>query len=162
MIERIDVVLGKEEEIEQWMELVRKINAQFPGLKSEEEIEEHKKTVLTFMQRHEAFCVKSKDKIVGEILFSRTYNTICFLGVDKEYRRNGIARSLVLEAMVTMDQTKEITVTTYCEEDENGVAPRALYKKLGFVEGDQTEEFGYPCQILILHPSVSSKPKHGI
>ncbi|MDO5520942.1 MAG: N-acetyltransferase [bacterium] len=160
MIGKIKVVLGKENEITEWMDLVKQINDQFPGLKTKEEIEKHREEVLLFMSRHEAYCVKMDHKIVGEILFSRKHNKICFLGVAKEYRRNGIARDLLLEAMVTMDRTQDITVSTFCEDDENGAAARALYKKLGFVEGKNTEEFGYPCQILVLHPKVVFKPGH--
>ena len=39
------------------------------------------------------------------------------------------------------------------EEDSKGTAPRALYRKFGFVEGELIEEFGYPNQRFILHPS---------
>ena len=47
---------------------------------------------------------------------------------------------------------REITVSTFRENDEKGIAPRALYKKFGFQEGEMTEEFGYPNQVFVLHP----------
>ncbi len=61
---------------------------------------------------------------------------------------------LLLEvALEQLDRTKEITVSTFREEDEKGVAPRTLYKKFGFVEDELIEEFGYPNQKFVLHPN---------
>ena len=45
---------------------------------------------------------------------------------------------------------KDITVTTYREDDPNGTAARAFYQQLGFEPGALTEEFGSPVQILVL------------
>ena len=56
------------------------------------------------------------------------------------------------EAIDELDRTKDITVTTFREGDAKGTAPRALYKKFGFVEGELVMEFGYPNQVFILHP----------
>ena len=55
-------------------------------------------------------------------------------------------------ALEQLDRTKEITVSTFREEDEKGIAPRTLYKKFGFVEDELIEEFGYPNQKFVLHP----------
>ena len=41
---------------------------------------------------------------------------------------------------------REVFVTTYREGIPEGVAARAFYKRLGFVEGKLTEEFGSPVQ----------------
>ena len=49
-----------------------------------------------------------------------------------------------------MDPEREITVTTYREGDPAGAAARAFYKKLGFAEGELTEEFGSPVQEFVL------------
>lgn len=63
-------------------------------------------------------------------------------------------RKVLLEAALEqLDRTKEITVSTFREEDEKGVAPRALYKKLGFIEDELIEEFGYPNQKFVLSPN---------
>jgi len=42
-------------------------------------------------------------------------------------------------------------VYTFRENDEKGIAPRALYKKFGFVEGELNMELNYPHQKFILH-----------
>lgn len=41
---------------------------------------------------------------------------------------------------------------TFRENDDKGIAPRALYSKFGFQEGELTEEFGYPNQVFVLYP----------
>ncbi len=59
---------------------------------------------------------------------------------------------VIINLMLTkLDITKDITVSTFRENDEKGIAPRSLYKKLGFVEDELIEEFGYPNQKFILH-----------
>ena len=60
---------------------------------------------------------------------------------------------LLEAALEQLDRTKDIIVSTFREEDEKGVAPRALYKKLGFIEDELIEEFGYPNQKFVLSPN---------
>ena len=45
---------------------------------------------------------------------------------------------------------KDITVTTYREDDPNGTAARAFYQHLGFEPGALAEEFGSPVQVFVL------------
>ena len=56
------------------------------------------------------------------------------------------------KALDELDRNREITVSTFRENDDKGTAPRALYRKFGFKEGEMTEEFGYPTQIFVLYP----------
>ena len=119
---------------------------------TEENLEEHKQTVLKFMNKLQAVCVKDSETIVGVLLFSRNRNMICCLAVDPEYRQQGLASILLRKALAELDRSREITVSTFRENDEKGIAPRALYKKFGFQEGEMTEEFGYPNQVFVLHP----------
>lgn len=147
----MEVLFGTESDIESWMELVRKVSWNFPGLETSEEIEEHKKTVLKFMDQRRALCVKKSDKVVGVLLFSKKMNMICCLAVDPDYRKQGIASALLEKAIDGLDINRDITVSTFREEDEKGAAPRALYKKYGFKEDELIEEFGYPNQRFILH-----------
>lgn len=148
----MQVHFGQKEDIDQWMKLVMKVSDNFPGLETEEALEEHKKTVLKFMGKEQALCVKDGDKIAGVLLFSRGHNMICCLAVDPDYRRAGIASAMLDKALSELDRTRDITVTTFREGDAKGTAPRALYKKFGFVEGELVMEFGYPNQVFILHP----------
>ncbi|MCM1244179.1 MAG: GNAT family N-acetyltransferase, partial [Roseburia sp.] len=77
----MEVLFGTSSDIEQWMKLVRRVSWNFPGLETEESIEEHSQTVLRFMDKKQALCIKSSGEITGVILFSRNHNMICCLAV---------------------------------------------------------------------------------
>ena len=144
---------GENADIDSWMNLVEEISWNFPGLETKEKIEEHRKTVLRFINKEQALCAKDDNgKIVGVLLFSRGHNMICCLGVSPAYRRCGVASQLLTMALEQLDRTKNISVSTFRENDEKGTAPRALYKKFGFIEDELIEEFEYPNQKFILHP----------
>ena len=149
MIENMKVEFGRTSDIDSWMRLVRKVSWNFPGLETEQSIDEHKIIVLKFMNDKRALCVKNEQEIVGVLLYSRKYNMICCLAVDPAYRKRGIASLLLREAIDKLDRDKDITVSTFRENDVKGIAPRKLYKKFGF------EEFGYPNQRFVLHADKS-------
>lgn len=148
------VIYGKPEDIESWMKLVNEVSWNFPGLETPEKIKEHRNTVLRFMSEGRAFCVKEQEDVVGVLLISKKYNMICCLAVAPGYRKKGIASALLTEALNNLDREKDITVTTFREGDEKGIAPRRLYRKFGFVEGKLDEDFGYPSQEFVLHPQI--------
>jgi len=150
VITRMEVCFGKPADIGLWMNLVRRVSWNFPGLETERDLEEHRQTVLKFMEKRQALCVKADDQIQGVLLFSRNRNMICCLAVSPESRRNGIASKLLETALSELDRGRDITVSTFREGDEKGTAPRALYRKFGFVEAGLTEEFGYPNQVFVL------------
>ena len=143
---------GKPQDIENWMELVTQISWNFPGLETQEKLDEHKATVLRFIGKRQAICVKDDEKIVGVMLFSRSRNMICCLGVSPDHRRRGVASMLMDEALRNLDRTREISVSTFRADDEKGLAPRALYQKYGFIEDELIEAMGYPNQKYILRP----------
>lgn len=146
---------GVPEDIENWMKLVNQIRWNFPGLETQERLDEHKATVLKFMGKRQAICVKVGGEIAGVMLFSRGHNMICCLGVSPDYRRHGIASMLMDEALRNLDKTKEISVITFRADDEKGLAPRAFYEKYGFIADALVEEMGYPNQKYIIHPADS-------
>ena len=146
----MEVEYGTLRDIESWMELVKEVRGNFPGLETEEALEEHRQTVLRFMEENRALCVKDGDTIIGVLLLSQKHNMICCLAVAPLHRRKGIAGALLRKALSELDRSKEITVTTFREDDEKGTAPRALYQRFGFAEGKLLEEFGYPVQKFVL------------
>ena len=148
----MEAVFGDNSCIDSWMQLVREVSWSFPGLETEESLEEHKQTVLKFMRKKQALCVMNKETVAGVLLFSRSRNMICCLAVDPAHRRQGLASILLQKALDELDRSKEITVSTFREQDEKGIAPRALYRKFRFQEGEMTEEFGHPTQIFVLYP----------
>ncbi len=154
----MEAVFGDNSCIDSWMRLVREVRRSFPGLETEESLAEHKQTVLKFMGKQQALCVMNKESVAGVLLFSRSRNMICCLAVDPAHRKRGLASTLLRKALDELDRSREITVTTFRETDEKGMAPRALYQKFGFQEGELTEEFGYPNQIFVLYPDIGSMP----
>ena len=144
------VEYGTPLDIESWMELVQSVSWNFPGLETEVAMEEHRRTVLRFMGENRALCVKDAEKVVGVLLLSKKHNMICCLAVTPEYRRNGIASALLEKALAELDRSKDITVTTFRDKDEKGIAPRTLYKRFGFTEEKLMIENDYPVQRFVL------------
>lgn len=144
------VECGTKEDISSWMKLVSSVSWNFPGLETEEKLKEHEDTVLRFMSEQRALCVKMENVVVGVLLFSIKHNMICCLAVAPDLRRHGIASALLSKAIEKLDRTRDITVSTFRENDPKGIAPRRLYQSFGFVEGELIEEYGYPNQQFIL------------
>ena len=151
------VLFGTPSDIESWMNLVNQVSWNFPGLETQEKIDEHKETVLRFMSKKQALCIKDKNEVAGVILFSRKHNMICCLAVSPQYRRCGIASKLLEKALGELNPNMDISVSTFREDDEKGIAPRTLYKKFGFVEDELIEEFGYPNQRFVIRGKLSRK-----
>ena len=147
----MEVEYGTLRDIESWMELVKEVRGNFPGLETEEALEEHRKTVQEFMQRESAICAMEDGRVMGALLFSAEENTLCFLAVDPSFRRRHAAARMVSFMLPMMDPEREITVTTYREGDPAGAPARAFYQSTGFSEGKLTEEFGSPVQEFVLH-----------
>ena len=96
------------------MNLVEEISWNFPGLETDDKITEHRNTVLRFIEKEQALCVKDDyEKIIGVLLFSRGHNMICCLGVLPKHRRYGIASCLLNEALEQLDRTNDIYVSTF-------------------------------------------------
>ena len=141
-------------DIESWMELVQRVRWNFPGLETEVALEDHRKTVLRFMGEHRAFCVKDAERVVGVLLLSKRHNMVCCLAVVPECRRMGIASTLLEKALKELDRSRDITVTTFRDNDKKGIAPRALYKQFGFTEEKLMIENDYPVQRFVLRGSL--------
>ena len=146
----MEIRLAKATDIDGWMILVDKVKDSFPGLETKEALEEHKNTVLEFMERSLAICAKVDNQIAGTLLFSKDDSMLCFLAVDSNYRRCHIAQKMVSYMLTFMDSKKDVSVTTYREGVPEGMAARAFYQHLGFEPGRLTEEFGSPVQEFIL------------
>lgn len=146
----MEIELAAKCDIDNWMYLVEKVKDVFPGLETGEDLNEHRNTVLDFMDRNSAICAKNHGEIVGILLFSNENHMLCFLAVDLEYRRQHIAEKMVSYMLTKMDSQNDIFVTTYRDGVPEGIAARAFYKRIGFTEGKLTEEFGSPVQEFVL------------
>lgn len=148
------VECGTSVDIESWMQLVQRVSWNFPGLETAAALGDHRQTVLRFMDENRALCVKEADAVVGVLLLSKKHNMICCLAVAPEYRRKGIASVLLEKALSELDRSSDITVTTFRDNDEKGIAPRALYKRFGFAEEKLMVENDYPVQRFVLRGSL--------
>lgn len=89
---------------------------------------------------------------LGIIAFSRTYNRITWFGVFEQYRGKGIGTRLLSTALRQLDTSKEITVDTYRDDYPAGLAARAVYHKVGFIDVDNMifDHLGNPrCKMAI-------------
>lgn len=136
------VIRAQEKDLAEWMQLAVRVQDHFPGF----EEESYRATVLRNMARGSALCVRMDGRMAGILLYSKKHGCLSCMAVAPEYRRMGIAGALIEEMLEEMDG--DIWVDTFCEEDPKSVAPRALYKKYGFEEGERGEDFGYPVQRL--------------
>ncbi len=145
------IELAAKQNIDDWMDLVDQVKDGFPGLETQEALDEHRNTVLGFMDQDAAICAKTDNKIVGILLFSKETSRICFLAVDEAYRRRHIAEKMFSYMLAFMDPEKDITVATHRADVLEGIPARMFYKRMGFAEGELTEEFGGPVQEFVLN-----------
>lgn len=133
-----------------WMALVKLVRWNFPGLETEKALSEYRQTVIKNIRRGTAICAKDAGKVVGVLLFSTRQNMLSCMAVHPDYRRQGIASRMIHRMLENLPGDRPVVVITFREGDEKGIAPRALYRKLGFVEGEFCNEFDYPEQKFIL------------
>ena len=150
----MEIRLANEQDVDAWMALVERVRDVFPGLETAEALAEHRTTVLHFIQNTSAVFAVEEGNILGALLFSKENSMLCFLAVDPDCRRQHLGQKLVRFMLTHMEDWESITVTTYREWEPDGIAARAFYKQLGFVEGRLTEEFGSPVQEFILKRSA--------
>lgn len=146
----MEIRAAKAQDIEAWMALVEKVRNAFPGLETAAAMEEHRATVLGFMEEGSAVCAVEAGSMAGVLLFSVERSDLCFLAVDPDLRRRHIARKMVEFVLPHMEAGRDLSLITYREDDPRGQAARAFYRSLGFSEGRLLEEFGHPAQEFVL------------
>lgn len=146
----IEIKYASMEQLASWMNLVEIVRWNFPGLETQVFLNEYKDTVIKHINKKSAICAMEGNIVVGMLLFSRKYNMLCCMAVHPEYRRKHIATKMIALMLENLDRDKDIVVDTFRQHDPKGNGPRALYKKLGFVEGELTMNFNYPNQRFVL------------
>lgn len=141
-----DILLAEKSDIGSWMRLVDIVGADFPGLDKDE----YGKILADNIRDGTAICAKEQGQVVGILLFSLENAALSFIAVHPDFRCDGIASALIGEMRKKFPPKQEIWVTTFRDDDKKGEAARLLYKKIGFAEDELVEEFGYPCQKLVL------------
>ena len=147
MEEKAAVGMAAIGDVPSWMELVRKMEAYFPGM----EMESYRETVVKNIKRGSALCAKSGEQVVGFLLFSKRQNCLSQLAVHPNWQRQGIGAAMVRLMLEKLDFARDVAVTTYRADDPMGEAARRFYRRFGFSEEDECYEYGYPVQKFVLH-----------
>lgn len=154
----IKIVSAAEKNLTSWMSLVEIVRQNFPGLETEEKLEDYRRTVVKNMRRGSALCALDENVVVGILLFSEKENMLSCLAVHPEYRRRGIASGMIERMLERLGRSRDIVVETFREEDEKGAAARALYRSLGFVpERNCLFEGSYPVQRFVLRADTAGE-----
>ena len=146
MQEGYALIPATDADVNSWMALVQTVGDNFPGL----DIDAYQDMLLRNIHRQSALCVKQGAQVVGVLLYSLNHQTLSCMAVHPAHRRRGIGAALVGKMLEDMPKDSDIWVSTFREEDPWGTAPRALYKRFGFVEDALTMEFDYPNQKFVL------------
>lgn len=139
------VVFGEKGDFESWIELVKLVSGNFPGL----DLKCYKDVLIEKIEKKETLVVKDGEKVVGALAFSYEEKELSFLAVHPEYRQENIGTELVKKFASLFDVGTKLSVITYRDGDIKGEGARKLYKKAGFSEGDLITVFDYPCQEFI-------------
>ena len=132
-------------DIPAWLTLVLSVAAEFPGF----QLEKYKAALEENIARNSALFAEIDGAMAGVLLFSYEDRELLFLAVLPKYRRFGVASALLSEMLLKLP-AGDVTLTTFCEEDKNGEAARALYQKFGFVPAEICRAFDYPAQRFVL------------
>lgn len=148
---KYEIVFATIDDIKPWMQMVRTVRYNFPGLETEDGLYDYRKTAIQNIKRNTALCTKIKgtDEIVGVLLFSYKNKYLSCLAVHSKHRNKGIASEMLKKMLDLFPEGTDITVATFREKNNLGTAPRSFYKKYGFLEGELDFQFGYPVQKFI-------------
>lgn len=138
-------VFGEKGDFESWIELVKLVSGNFPGL----DLKCYKDVLIEKIEKKETLVVKEGEKVVGALAFSYEEKELSFLAVHPEYRQENIGTELVKKFASLFEVGTKLSVVTYRDGDIKGEGARKLYKKAGFSEGDLITVFDYPCQEFI-------------
>lgn len=154
--------------LEAWMSLAEIVRHDFPGMDTDEAINDLCETSIRYMKQGSAVYAADGNMIVGALLYqaaeaagqkdTRVLNKakIRFLAVHPEYRRQNIAQQLLERMMSRLDTVQDVIVETFREGDPRGGAARAFYQSVGFVPGELGMYQGYPVQEFVLQGSVKN------
>lgn len=142
---QLQIHCAGKEDIPAWLTLVLSVAAEFPGF----QLEKYKTALEENIARNSALFAEIDGAMAGVLLFSYEDRELLFLAVLPKYRRFGVASALISRMLLKLP-AGDITLTTFCEEDKNGEAARALYQKFGFVPAEICRAFDYPTQRFVL------------
>lgn len=114
----IDIGFAKLRDLDSWMDLIKPMSWNFPGIETEEQLTAYQTVVIKKINRNTAICAKHNDKVVGILLFSVKQNTLGCMGVHPEYRKKNIATRMIQLMMENLDPNRAVSVTTFRDGDK--------------------------------------------
>ncbi|MDR2924525.1 MAG: GNAT family N-acetyltransferase [Azoarcus sp.] len=136
----------EEKDIDDCLALMAHVKDDFAGYEKNEFIQAMRVAIAA----KDAFVIYGVDTIAGLIAFSYKNHEITFLTVNPDFRKKGIAKSLIREVMKCFRLGEMLHVITFRNDDPKGKAAIACYYSCGFKDGALLEVYGYPCQKMIL------------
>ena len=143
-----DICLAEISDIPAWMNLMRLVIDGYPVMNEADYFD----AITKSMEEKRALVLKDGNLLVGAMAFSNQSGCIDFLGINPQYRRQGIQKLFLDALMEIYLPGQEISMTTYREGDKADTGHRDMLKQLGFAERELLVEFGYPTQRFVLPP----------
>ncbi|MDE7207415.1 MAG: AraC family transcriptional regulator [Lachnospiraceae bacterium] len=141
-----EIVFATEQDIPQWLNLVRLVIDGFPNLTETA----YRENLIWYIQTRQALILKDQHLAVGILAFQRKTGSIDFFGIHPQYKDKGIANAFLKKVTAELPDKKEISITTFRQGDKADTGYRNALEELGFAEAELLTEFGYPTQKMIL------------
>lgn len=126
------------EDIEDWLELIKEVEPLFGPMIGEVGFDEMIKTVI---KEKRAYCTReNRGNLCGVIAISLIKNEIEWFAVADNQQGKGYGKALLSYAMKSLDQNRPIIVQTFDADVPQGIAARKLYEKMGFLEYEKAEK----------------------
>lgn len=143
-----DICFAEKADIPAWMNLMRLVIDGYPVMNENDYLNAITKSI----DEKRAIVLKDDNILVGAMAFSDCSGCIDFLGINPQYRKQGIQKLFLDALMEIYLPGQEISMTTYREGDKAYTGHRDILKQLGFAERELLIEFGYPTQRFVLPP----------
>lgn len=143
-----DICLAEKADIPAWMNLMRLVIDGYPVMDEADYLS----NLITAINEKRALVLKDNGVLIGAMAFSSQLGCIDFLGINPQYRKQGIQKFFLDALMDIYLPGQEISMTTYREDDKADTGHRDILKQLGFAERELLIEFGYPTQRFVLPP----------
>ncbi len=125
--------------IPQWLDLAREMEPIFQGIMvNDTKFQDFMKRKI---EEKEVFMVLDRMNplvVMGIIAFSKKNNHVAWFGVFEKYRKKGVGSKLLECAINQLDNTKEIEVITFRDDQPYALPAKNIYKKYGFKEIDNS------------------------
>jgi ribosomal protein S18 acetylase RimI-like enzyme len=147
----MQVALASIDDIPSWLSLATEVEPLFGPMVNDPGFH---KALRETIECAGAFCVREDDgppgvALLGAIMFRRSDSSykVGWLAVTKKARRKGIGRLLLEHVLSSVISPATITVTTFREDEPEGLPARRFYESLGFQPGELRESRGLPRQV---------------